>query len=100
MSDGRHRLVMEFRTTTKRRECQKPDRQGGPVTQVALPDGRASDTTRDVISWIDFQPNREPLAIQRDLKPNARGARKKKVREWQLAPENGRVNYPRTPANT
>jgi len=25
--------------------CQKPDRQGGPVSQVALPDGRASDTT-------------------------------------------------------
>src|SRR5580765_4872906 len=26
--------------------CQKPDRQGGPLTQLALPDGRASDTSR------------------------------------------------------
>src|ERR1041384_8446739 len=26
------------------RPCQKPDRQGGPVSQDALPDGRASDT--------------------------------------------------------
>jgi len=25
--------------------CQKPDRQRGPLTQVALPDGRASDTS-------------------------------------------------------
>src|SRR2546423_2422256 len=24
--------------------CQKPDRQGGPLPQLALPDGRASDT--------------------------------------------------------
>jgi len=26
------------------RQCQKPDRQGGPLSQDALPDGRASDT--------------------------------------------------------
>jgi hypothetical protein len=26
------------------RPCQKPDREGGPVTHLALPDGRASDT--------------------------------------------------------
>ena len=26
------------------RPCQKPDRQGGPLSQDALPDGRASDT--------------------------------------------------------
>src|ERR1041384_6850894 len=26
------------------RACQKPDRQGGPLSQDALPDGRASDT--------------------------------------------------------
>ena len=25
-------------------KCQKPDRQGGQVTQAALTDGRASDT--------------------------------------------------------
>ena len=41
--------------------CQKPDRQGGPVSKVALPDGRASDTEilkpifRFVrVSWCDF----------------------------------------------
>src|ERR1051326_7638623 len=26
--------------------CRKPDRQGGPLTRQALPDGRASDTSR------------------------------------------------------
>ena len=26
------------------RSCQKPDREGGPLSQDALPDGRASDT--------------------------------------------------------
>jgi hypothetical protein len=25
-------------------KCQKPDRQGGPLSFQALPDGRASDT--------------------------------------------------------
>ena len=25
-------------------ECQKPDREGGPLVEAALPDGRASDT--------------------------------------------------------
>src|ERR1041384_1998501 len=38
-------VIVSFEDEAKAtRPCQKPDRQGGPLSQDALPDGRASDT--------------------------------------------------------